>query len=332
MGIKDIKVQFISSGEDPSKRPVMMPKDVAFPIRVKPSYDFKENSTLKVYMFINHKCNAKCDYCVWFRDLYIPKMMTPPVYTRILDEIAKRKDVTLLLAGGEPTTSPHLPDMIEYAVSKNIKFAISTNFLRPLEYFNSLPQLDKYRINIAIHMDIFKDKPQSEVDEYVDKIITFNKTKPGKKLRVGVVIDERYIDRVVGVLDRLKGLRIIQYPILIINADHSYAPITQTSIDRIKPYFSEVLYKYEINGEQRDMLDDSTINQPNFNGYWCKSAIIEVFVDGSLKNSCDDKIIGNILEEDNLVRDYNPLRKCTTYLCDNFTRLFMHKQKYGKHT
>ena len=302
-------------------------------IEVKPKRAYKGNEYLGVGLYVYHKCNVRCDYCFWFRDFDINESMSESTYKRVIDELLKRDKVHLNLLGGEPTFYPYLNGIIEYALDSGLTdFIITTNFIRPLEFFNKMPRLAEYSLAISIHLDAFKDKPDDEFARYLDNIEEFCKNKPGKRNRIGVVIDERYMDRLLQVLERIKDIRAMKYPILATYETYDYYKVSQPTVDIAKPYFSELFYKYMINDVEHDMLDDAVNNGPNFQGYWCNLNTVEIFPDGTTRTTCTDKYVGNIIKEDDVVKNYNPLHRCTVKLCDNFNRIMLKKTKYGKYT
>lgn len=275
----------------------------------------------------------RCDYCYWFRDLDVKEKPTKEQYTRVVQEIAKRPKASLLILGGEPTTDPALPDILEQAVAAGIsEIAVGTNFIKPNKYFQSLPHRDKVAINISIHLDVFKNTSQRGLDAYIDKIIKFYKSPGGKKIRIGMVIDNRYADRVVYVMERLKEVKCMKYPILLTHENYTYYDLDQSTVDRVKPYFSEAFTVYKINGVEHNLLDDAVNQGPKFTGYWCNSNTIEVFATGDVNVTCSNRPVGNVYTTDDVIKNFNPLQRCTVPFCDNFNRILLTKKKYGKYT
>lgn len=314
-------------------RKVTLPEKLEYPIEVKPKYPYKGNKTMGVGFYAWHACNVRCDYCFWFRDVDLTERLIPVNWKRIISEIAKREHVHLLFLGGEPTFNKDLPDMINYAIEVGINdVQVGTNFTRDLDYFLNLPQPDKCKINITLHPDMWKDKSDQEYYAHIDKIIAFYEAGPGKNMRLGIMLDERYFDRVMYALDKLDQLKVMKYPVIPTYETYEYYKVSPENIAKAKPYFHEAFRKYFINGEEHDWLDDHHTDGPVFTGYWCNANTLEVFANGDARITCLDRVVGNVLEEEDVIKNYNPLVQCTAPFCDNFNRILLKKKKYGKYT
>lgn len=315
------------------KRELTLPEKLEYPIEVKSKYPYKGNKSMVVGFYAWHACNVRCDYCFWFRDIDLTDRMAPTDWKRIISEIAKRDDAHLLFLGGEPTFNKDLPDMIRYAVEEigMRDLSVGTNFTRNLDYYTSLPHPDVCKINITLHPDMFKDKPDSAWYEHINKIVDFYNLGY-TSIRIGVMLDERYIDRVFYALDTLANIKVMKYPVIPTHQTYEYYKVSPENISKLKPYFHEAFRKYTINGEERDWLDDHHTDGPVFTSYWCNANTLEVFANGDARITCLDKIIGNVIKEDDVIKNHKSLVQCTAPFCDNFNRVLLKKKKYGKHT
>jgi organic radical activating enzyme len=312
-------------------RPITLPENVEYPIHVKSKYPYKGNTNMVVGFYAWHACNVRCDYCFWFRDIDLTQRMQPDNWKRIISEIGKREHVHLLFLGGEPTFNKELPDMITYAVEEVgiTDLAIGTNFTRPLDYFKSLPHQDICKVNITLHPDMWKDKPDEEYYAHIDKIVEYTEYTDG--VRLGVMIDERYMDRVFYALEKFKDIKIMKYPVIPTYETYEYYKVSPENIEKVKPYFHQAFTKYKINNEERDWLDDHHNDGPVFTGYWCNANTLEVFANGDARITCLDKVVGNVIEQDDVIKNHRSLVQCTAKFCDNFNRVLLKKWKYTDH-
>jgi len=130
-------------------------------------------NTMFVTLLVTKFCNIKCWYCdVLTDDSKKSRFMNLSDIDKIIHFIniqdqPKKPNICINFFGGEPTLNPHLADMVykikEYFEGKrNIDILITTNLIKPLEYFKSLPKELIYAV--SFHSDWIKDP-----DEWFEK-------------------------------------------------------------------------------------------------------------------------------------------------------------------
>ena len=96
--------------------------------------DKQENKKLlpainSFFLELTNKCNFHCEFCPSDSQTRLHGYMELSLVRKIFDEIAKKKIVTEvnLHLMGEPTLHPKLNEILEYAKSKNVRVALTTN-------------------------------------------------------------------------------------------------------------------------------------------------------------------------------------------------------------
>lgn len=99
-------------------------------------------------------CNLKCACCpVGMGEIKRPaKHMEPELFKSLVDDMERWLMYMILWDYGEPLMHPQLPEMVEYAASKDIRTAISTNahFLNKNDYVEALFKAGLSTLIVAI--------------------------------------------------------------------------------------------------------------------------------------------------------------------------------------
>lgn len=139
------------------------------------------SNTMFVTLLITKLCNIKCWYCdvltgnskkSRFMNLLDLDMI---IHFIDIQDQPKKPNICINFFGGEPTLNPHLSNMVykikEYFEGKrNVDILITTNLIKPLEYFKSLPKELIYAA--SFHSDWVKDP-----DEWFKKARYLNDNK-----------------------------------------------------------------------------------------------------------------------------------------------------------
>lgn len=83
-------------------------------------------SPLAAYIEITNSCNMKCKHCFKLHAPYLCGMSIKKLYA-IIDDLEKMGVFELRFVGYEPTTSPELHDIVQYAKSKGFYLVLNTN-------------------------------------------------------------------------------------------------------------------------------------------------------------------------------------------------------------
>ena len=76
------------------------------------------------YMQVVRHCNQYCRFCSNPESEY---MLDPDTAKRQIDDFKKRSYFGVILTGGEPSLSPHIPEIARYAVSQGLHVRMITN-------------------------------------------------------------------------------------------------------------------------------------------------------------------------------------------------------------
>jgi MoaA/NifB/PqqE/SkfB family radical SAM enzyme len=102
------------------------------------------------YIQVTRKCNQKCRFC---SNPPNKRVLSLEEGKKLIDFYRKKGCDGLIFTGGEPTLSPHLPEFLRYASSKNIPFRIITNGqnLADFDYLKSLKEAGLQLIHLSIY-------------------------------------------------------------------------------------------------------------------------------------------------------------------------------------
>jgi len=149
-----------------------------------------------VYWYVTGACNYECDYCDIFRK-DIQKWETKQNIINYLNYIGSKKNLKILLYGGEPTIDKDFPKIIE-ALNDDIK--IFTNLSKSLSYWKSIIDI-RQDITISVSLHIHKYQP----DTFMEKI-QYLVEETNAKVRVKIMGDSRYKEDSIRLYNTFKNL------------------------------------------------------------------------------------------------------------------------------
>ncbi len=147
---------------------------------------------------ITAKCNYHCEYC----DQGTDKRKYPQASDAVIDSFISLLKTSFFknwgivqLVGGEPTIHPRFIEVVQSIVETENKFQICTNFSKSTEFFLDLIKMageNFYRMQISFHPSQIKD-----IDEFIDKSITFYKAKNNDtKFIISSVLTEQDFEKI----------------------------------------------------------------------------------------------------------------------------------------
>jgi len=143
--------------------------------------------TMQLTWVINNICTNACSYCP--KGLHSGKNhhYEWDNAKTFVNEILKRHNrINISIAGGEPTLSPHLPELVKMFHDKGHTVTVTTNGARSPRYYEE--------ISPYINGLIFSFHPSFEDPNFKDKVEAANKYS---STTVRVMMDTRYWDRCV---------------------------------------------------------------------------------------------------------------------------------------
>ena len=151
-------------------------------------------ATSEFFLELTNKCNFHCEFCPSDSQTRLQGYMDLSLVKKIFDEISEKKIITTvnLHLMGEPTLHPKLNDILDYAKSKNVKVALTTNgrtlvkkkipkLLNSIsgEIIASLmtPTKDSYKIrgDVGLSWDRYVDNFRLLIQEHLKKILRGDK-------------------------------------------------------------------------------------------------------------------------------------------------------------
>ncbi len=150
------------------------------------------------YWYVTGSCNYKCDYCDVYRDEQIQEWEIKKNIIDYLNYLGSKKQLKILLYGGEPTIDPDLPKIVECL---NSYIRVFTNLSKGLHYWEELTDIRK-DMTISASYHIHKCQP----DVFLEKINYLVEKSEVNKVRVKIMGDSRYIDESIRLYSFYKGL------------------------------------------------------------------------------------------------------------------------------
>lgn len=147
----------------------------------------QEEPVMQITWVINNICTNACSYCPaglhngtnhhydWENAKRFCNML--------LDKYPK---INLSIAGGEPTVSPYLPDLLEMFYSRGHGISLTTNGARSVRYYE--------KISKNINSISFSFHPSFEDPKFLEKALAANEYT---RVSVRVMMDTRYWDRCI---------------------------------------------------------------------------------------------------------------------------------------
>lgn len=259
------------------------------------------NNTMFVTLLITKLCNIQCWYCdVLTKKSKKSHFMNLSDIDKIIHFIdiqdqPKKPNICINFFGGEPTLNPHLFNMVykikEYFEDKrNVDILITTNLMKPIEYFKNLPKELTYAA--SFHSDWVKDP-----DEWFEKARYLNNN--GQLYHVVLMLQMNNMDLIYDCYNKNYDIPMIICPIDQIINDKNYI-------------------KYKDTFDNWDMFEDSEkelfySRNKSDKFHMCSSGII-IDEYGDLYKCWPtiNKAVTNVFE--------NPDIKIPTWhLCDNYT-------------
>ena len=162
------------------------------------------NPNYQLTWIINNICTNHCDYCV--PDLHTGSnhhydwQIARGFLNRILDEVAR--PINLSISGGEPTLSPHLPELVDMFYDRGHTITITSNGVRTAEWWHAIaPKLS----SIA-----FSYHPSYHRDDFIEHC---GAAAGHTYATVRVMMDSRYFDVAVDMYRK-----ILEHPTLSVEA------------------------------------------------------------------------------------------------------------------
>lgn len=171
--------------------------------------------TIFITLLITKFCNIRCWYCdVLTNKSKKSRFMNLDDIEKVIQFIdiqdqPKKPNICINFFGGEPTLNPYLSDMIyklkDYFEGKrNLDLLITTNLIKPLEYFKSLPKELIYAT--SFHSDWIND-----IDEWIEKARYLNDNN--QLYHVVLMMQKTNMDLIYSIYEKNNDLPIIICPI-----------------------------------------------------------------------------------------------------------------------
>ena len=124
-------------------------------------FSAKPSAPYRMDLAITYRCNNNCSHCYNARSRQYPELSLDE-WKRIIDRVWNQRIPHIVFTGGEPTLSPHLPELIAYAESLGVITGLNTNGRKLADpaFVQSLVDagLDHVQITLESHDPAIHDK------------------------------------------------------------------------------------------------------------------------------------------------------------------------------
>lgn len=271
---------------------------------------------------ITRFCNYDCSYCGSDTHDKVSRRPTLATLKRIANrffEYAPPEKIYFSITGGEPTAMTDFLPFLKWLYEQNVgMMGFVTNGARSLDYYKEAAGYVKF-ITYSYHPS---EMPESKDDAFIEKVLA-TRDILDKGIRVNVMIDTRFRDRVKRVADILLSndvfvaiRRIEEFPDIKYAEEDKQWMIERTPQRTIAP-LGKALLK---DGSEMDVVssDDLIIKgYNNFAGWYCWVGVDYFYIDfdGDMwRGTCyQGGKLGNVYE-DNIVFPGKPV-VCRTKRC-----------------
>lgn len=223
---------------------------------------------------LTNKCNNSCYYCIG--GFNVPRKEYEFLSKNQFSELVKlllaqeKPKMSMTLIGGEPTVHKDFPYFLNEAGKiKNNYVHVTTNLLKPYEYFNSLPLKKSFGFTCSYHSNGVKDDDEwfSKVDLLYEKGCLFD---------VFLMLTEKNIDKIKKLYDKHKGKYItedrellIVYPINEFAYSKEFKELTKSGVFNYFNTHADCREKdKELNSNNiKVLLSDGTNDYLNYDTY-----------------------------------------------------------------
>jgi len=222
---------------------------------------------------LTNKCNNNCYYCIG--GFNVPRKKYEFLSRNQFSEVIKlllaqkKPRISMTLIGGEPTVHEDFPYFLSKADKlKNNYVHVTTNLLKPYEYFKSLPLKKSLNFTCSYHSNGVKDDSEwfSKIDLLYEKGCLFD---------VFLMLTENNIDKIKKVYEKYKGKYIIEgkeslivYPINEFAYSKKFKKLTKSIVFDYFNTHADCRGDGELNSNDvKVLLSDGTNDYLNYDTY-----------------------------------------------------------------
>lgn len=208
------------------------------------------NSSLqRCELILGGSCNFRCGYCRGLSP-YANRTLSLQEAKNIVRKWASHDLKNIRFSGGEPTLWPGLTELVRYTVNKNVRrIALSTNGSANPDDYIALVEAGVNDFSVSLDAccaatgDIMSGRAGSW-PRIVESIKTIAET--GTYITVGVVVNERNVQELRGIIEFAKGLGVSDIRIISAAQDNSRLIVPEVDSDKDYP----ILYYRLLNMNQ----------------------------------------------------------------------------------
>jgi len=293
---------------------------------------------------INNICTKRCSYCSTNLHTGTNHNYDWTHAEKFIDQMLSRySTISLAIAGGEPTLSPWLPDLVKKFSNAGHPVGVTSNGARTARYYQELTQYLSYII-LSYH-------PSDEEPEIIEKAYA---CKENTRTAVSVMFDSRHFNKSLAMYNFLAKENVVDVqPVKVsdwgtaTSEGRDYTPEQIQIIDNL-PYVSAKKKNspganrakeikgaeafYDDGTHELDLKAQALINSGNtdFSGWECDIGLESLFVhfDGRihLGNCVTAPKIGRIQDIDNIAWPTKPII-CRQNYCNCSTDVYISKRK-----
>lgn len=248
---------------------------------------FENNCTM--HILLTERCNNACYYCYYYNGT-IPKRnvddFSIDMFYRLLDfvDMQEKEENDFSFLGGEPTLNKNLSDFLNiiYKRYDNTPATITTNLIKPLDYYKSLPLWQRLEFTCSYHSDWIKDPA-----EWFEKAIYLSSKNSLEQ--VLLMLTDKNIDIITSLYNEYKDVVNLKvFPINEFRLTNKYEQLLkEKKFGKYNSYTEALGDKQPDLKEVQVILSDGTndkLNHEKYSNFWgmmCNSGFV-VNVNGDI--------------------------------------------------
>ncbi len=321
---------------------------------------FVDSDILHVDWIVTRKCNYACSYCT-VHDNKNGFFNPLESFMQAVDGLSKLKsqNISILLAGGEPTIYPQFFEFTEYifkVLKERVSLRIQTNLGKPISFFQKFVERLKTK-NKAIEIISSYHFEYANSEKYFQKIKLL--VENNFNVVINLLAHPNHMVEIKALYKYIKSIESDNLKLNLVTVRHNYGQLpdkryTQNDLLWLKQNYSDVEApnikidyfdeeKKEISSEYY-VPDEITLKgMNNFKGFKCNAGknMISINADGSLDPAvCFRKINikkPNIYKNPDALNEINgplicPFENCGIPICVSLPKEAPVKEKKNKYT
>jgi len=257
-----------------------------------------EGTGYSIDLRITDHCNYDCEYCHW-KDGEVFKLQDiKKVIDAVLNSVTGKDFYDFYIHGGEPTTHPHLLDIVNYINSRGVpcRIEITTNLSPKIRYWKAFKSIKNLEITPSFHLAEVPD-----VEDFIVKLKYLEKV--GKLNRLDIMLEHSNVKDMITKTEVLLALPFsdkmdIYHKYIYYKNPEGYEDFYRKNLKN-RPRWS----MFEVDGKVYD-CNDLVERHISFKGWTCWASKNKTMINGDgnfytcAQHMFEGKESGNILTKE----------------------------------